>query len=105
MNLFELTCELVDIQSTTNRERNVGDYLFAHLSTLATRYNGHLERIPAEPNRDNIFACWGEPTVTLSTHMDTVPPFFSSHSVDEYCCVLVSSAINGFIAHIYTTAQ
>src|SRR5260370_330407 len=66
MNLFELTRALVDIESTTNHEKNVGDYLFAHLSALTARHNGHLERIPAEPNRDNIFASWGEPVVTLS---------------------------------------
>ena len=78
MNLFELTRALVDIESTTNHEKNVGDYLFAHLSALAARHDGRIERIPAEPNRDNLFASWGEPVVTLSTHMDTVPPFFGS---------------------------
>ena len=35
MNLFELTRALVDIESTTGHEKNVGDYLFAHLSALA----------------------------------------------------------------------
>ncbi len=105
MNLFELTCELVDIESTTNRERNVGDYLFAHLSTLVTRYNGHLERIPAEPNRDNVFACWGEPTVTLSTHMDTVPPFFASRADDEYIWGRGSCDAKGIIAAMIVAAE
>src|SRR5436853_7684508 len=83
MSLFELTRALVDIESTTNHEKNVGDYLFAHLSGLAGRHNGHIERIPAELNRDNIFASWGEPVVTLSTHMDTVPPFFGSREAGD----------------------
>jgi acetylornithine deacetylase len=78
MNLFELTRALVDIESTTNREQAVADFLFAQLSFLAARSSGRLERIAVEPNRDNIFACWGQPIVTLSTHMDTVPPFFPS---------------------------
>jgi acetylornithine deacetylase len=78
MNLFELTRALVDIESTTNREQNVADFLFAQLSFLAARSSGRLERMTVEPNRDNIFACWGEPLVTFSTHMDTVPPFFPS---------------------------
>lgn len=78
MNLFELTRALVDIESTTNHEKNVGDFLFAQLSFLAARHSGRLERMAVAPNRDNIFASWGEPVVTLSTHMDTVPPFFPS---------------------------
>ncbi|MGB8475071.1 MAG: M20/M25/M40 family metallo-hydrolase [Candidatus Acidiferrum sp.] len=78
MNLFELTRALVDIESITNHEKNVGDFLFAQLSILAARTSGRLERMAVEPSRDNIFACWGEPIVTLSTHMDTVPPFFPS---------------------------
>jgi len=78
MDLFELTRALVDIESTTNHEKNVGDFLFAQLSILAARTSGRLERMAVEPNRDNIFAAWGEPIVVLSTHMDTVPPFFPS---------------------------
>src|SRR5260370_21556260 len=84
MELFELTRALVDIESTTNHEKNVGDYLFAHLSALTAQHNGHVERILAEPDRDNILACWGEPVVTLSTHMDTVPPFFGSHEDGDF---------------------
>ncbi|MGB9460986.1 MAG: M20/M25/M40 family metallo-hydrolase, partial [Candidatus Acidiferrum sp.] len=78
MHLFELTRALVDIESTTNHEKNVADFLFAQLSILAARTSGRLERMAVEPNRDNIFASWGEPIVVLSTHMDTVPPFFPS---------------------------
>src|SRR4029079_7154243 len=33
---------------------------------------------PVEGERFNLFASWGEPAVVLSTHMDTVPPFFPS---------------------------
>src|SRR2546426_944235 len=84
MNLFELTRALVDIESTTNHEKHVGDYVFAHLSAIAARHNGQIERIPVELNRDNVFACWGGPIVTFSTHMDTVPPFFASHEDNEF---------------------
>ena len=56
MNLFELTRALVDIESVTNGEKKVGDYLFAQLSALASDRNGRIERIPAAPDRDNIFA-------------------------------------------------
>ncbi len=105
MNLFELTRALVDIESTTNHEKNVGDYLFAHLSALAARHNGRIERIPAEPHRDNIFAFWGEPVVTLSTHMDTVPPFFASHENNEFIWGRGSCDAKGIIAAMIAAAE
>src|SRR5438132_2772387 len=105
MDLFELTDELVDIESPTNHEKNVADYLFAHLSDLGARYNGRIERIPAEPNRDNIFASWGEPVVTLSTHMDTVPPFFASREDGEFIWGRGSCDAKGIIAAMIAAAE
>jgi len=84
MHLFELTRTLVDIDSTTGRERQVGDFLFDHLQDLATRTNGTVERIPVVDDRFNVFATWDEPTVVLSSHMDTVPPFFPSSEDDDF---------------------
>jgi len=38
-----------------------------------------------EPRRFNVFAQWGDALdVTLSTHFDTVPPFFASREDGEY---------------------
>src|SRR5437879_8905559 len=105
MNLFEFTRALVDIESTTNHEKNVGDYLFVHLSALATRHNGRIERIPAAANRDNILAAWGEPLVTLSTHMDTVPPFFGSREDDEFIWGRGSCDAKGIIAAMIGAAE
>jgi len=105
VNIFEFTRALVDIESTTNHEKNVGDYLFAHLSTLAARHNGCIERIPAEPNRDNIFAAWGEPLVTLSTHMDTVPPFFGSREDGDFVWGRGSCDAKGIIAAMVAAAE
>src|SRR5882724_202471 len=82
MNVFELTRALVDIESITENEERVGNELFARLSELAVRHNGHVERQEVERNRFNVLAWWGEPVVTLSTHMDTVPPFFPSREDD-----------------------
>jgi acetylornithine deacetylase len=84
MNVFELTRALVDIESITENEEQMGNALFAHLSELAAQYGGHAELIPVEPRRNNILAWWGDPAVTLSTHMDTVPPFFPSREDDEH---------------------
>src|SRR2546427_593703 len=105
MNLFELTRALVDIESTTNGEKHVGDYLFAHLSAIATRHNGQIEGIPVEPNRDNVFACWGGPIVTFSTHMDTVPPFFASHEDNEFIWGRGSCDAKGIMASMIAAAE
>src|SRR5881396_3200712 len=105
MDLFALTRALVDIESTTNHEKNVGDYLFAHLSVLASRHNGRIERIPAEPNRYNIFVFWGELAVTLSTHMDTVPPFFPSREDDEFIWGRGACDAKGIIAAMVGAAE
>jgi acetylornithine deacetylase len=79
MDVFELTRALVDIESITLNEEAAGNFLYAFLAPLAARFGGTVERMEVEPRRFNIFAQWGEPlTVTLSTHMDTVPPFCGS---------------------------
>src|SRR2546422_8945980 len=105
MDLFELTRALVDIESITNNERQVGDYLFERLSALGTCYKGHLERMEAARGRDNIFACWEEPVVTLSTHMDTVPPFFPSREDDEFIWGRGACDAKGIIAAMVGAAE
>lgn len=105
MNPFELTRALVDIESTTNHEKNVGDYLFAHLSPLAAQHHGQLERMPVEPNRNNIFVAWGEPVVTLSTHMDTVPPFFASREDNDFLWGRGACDAKGIIAAMVAAAE
>ena len=84
MELFELTRTLVDIESITENERAIGDYLFQHLSSLASTTGGKVEKMAVEADRFNVLAYWDDPTVTLSTHMDTVPPFFGSREDDEF---------------------
>ena len=79
MNVFELTRALVDIESITENEERVGLYLAEVLKPLVERHGGALERLEVEPRRFNVLAWWGAaPSVTLSTHMDTVPPFYPS---------------------------
>jgi len=84
MNAFELTRALVDIESVTPNEEAVGNYLFDYLSGISALSGGHVERMDVEPGRFNVFAHWGDPVVTLSTHIDTVPPFFPSHEDDQF---------------------
>jgi acetylornithine deacetylase len=85
MDIFALTRALIDIDSTTGREREVGEFLFRHLEDLVDRFDGSaVERMPVEGDRFNVLAAWGEPKVVLSTHMDTVPPFFPSSEDEEF---------------------
>jgi acetylornithine deacetylase len=84
MDVFELTRTLVDIDSVTPHEEQVGVYLFECLAQLAEKTRGRVERMEVEPHRFNVLATWDQPVVTLSTHMDTVPPFFASRDDGEW---------------------
>lgn len=84
MDPFALTRSLVDIESVTGREKAVGEFLFAMLSQLTAATGGTVERMSVSPERFNVFATWGTPSVVLSTHMDTVPPFFPSSEDAEF---------------------
>jgi acetylornithine deacetylase len=105
MDLFALTRALVDIDSTTGHEKPVADYLFAYLSPLAAQHNGHLERQSAEPDRDNLLLSFGDPVVTLSTHMDTVPPFFPSREDATFIHGRGSCDAKGIIAAMIAAAE
>jgi acetylornithine deacetylase len=105
LNLFELTRALVDIESITNNEEAVGSFLIGLLSDLATRTGGAVERCPVEAHRFNVFAHWGVPLVTLSTHMDTVPPFFASREDAEFIWGRGSADAKGIIASMIAAAE
>src|SRR5262245_31734459 len=83
MHAFELTRRLIDIESITPNEREIGNFLYGYLAEMARRYKGEIERMEVEPGRDNVFVCFGAPTVTLSTHIDTVPPYIPSGETDD----------------------
>ncbi len=106
MNVFELTRALVDIESITNNEERVGNYLYDYLAPLAVLYDGHIERIEVEPRRFNVFAQWGEPlAVTLSTHIDTVPPFFTSREDADFIWGRGACDTKGIIASMIKAVE
>jgi acetylornithine deacetylase len=84
MNAFELTRALIDINSVTPNEEEIGDYLYDYLRPLAEQYRGSIEQQEVEPGRNNVWVRWGEPEIVFSTHMDTVPPFIPSKEDDEH---------------------
>ncbi|MBS1799162.1 MAG: M20/M25/M40 family metallo-hydrolase [Acidobacteria bacterium] len=91
---IQLTRQLVDIESTTYHEGRAGAFLHEYL--LSQRYS--VERMPvAQPElaltpgagdgeRFNVYAAMAGtmPDVVLSTHFDTVPPFFGCTEDDEF---------------------
>jgi acetylornithine deacetylase len=106
MNVFELTRALVDIESITNNEERLGNFLHEYLASLAARYDGAAERMPVEPRRFNVFAQFGDPlTVTLSTHIDTVPPYFASREDDEFVWGRGACDTKGIIAAMIMAAE
>ncbi len=91
---IQLTKQLVDIDSTTYCEGLAGEFLFEYLT--AQRYAVERTSVP-QPDRAstpgagngerfNVYAALPgvTPDVVLSTHMDTVPPFFGSKEDDEF---------------------
>jgi acetylornithine deacetylase len=105
MDLFSLTRALVDIESTTKSERQVGDFLAAHMAALAARFSGRFERIPSAPGRDNLFLAFDAPVVTLSTHIDTVPPFFASREDPDVIWGRGSCDAKGIAAAMIAAAE
>lgn len=106
MNVFELTRALVDIESITGNEERVGNYLYDYLSALGAQFGGKVERMDVEPHRFNVLAWWGErPAVTLSTHIDTVPPFLPSREDEEYIWGRAACDTKGIIAAMIKAAE
>lgn len=90
---IQLTKNLVDIDSTTYYEGPAGIYLYEFLSaqryavekTLVNQPERELPRSNGG-ERFNIYAALPgvTPDIVLSTHMDTVPPYFGCREDDEF---------------------
>lgn len=105
IDILQLTRQLVDIDSVTNYEAAVGTFLLETLAPLVSRFSGKVERCPVKADRFNVFAQWGEPLVTLSTHMDTVPPFFPSRENADFIWGRGSADAKGIIASMIGAAE
>lgn len=105
MDVFALTKTLIDIESITGNEKAVGDWVYEYLRPLAEEYGGTVEKIEVEPNRNNVLAMWGEPVVTMSTHLDTVPPFFPSREDEEFIWGRGACDVKGIIACMIHAAK
>jgi acetylornithine deacetylase len=103
-----LTKRLVDIESTTYCEGPVGAFLHEYLTDQCYAVERmpvaqpDLARTPGASNceRFNVYAALPgvAPEVVLSTHMDTVPPFFAAREDDEFLYGRGSCDAKGIIA-------
>ena len=80
MELFELTKTLVNTESVTGDEKACGELIADYLAQRKFQ----VELQPVTPGRPNVFATHGAPEVVLSTHFDTVPPFFPAREDADY---------------------
>ncbi len=110
-----LTRQLVDIESTTYHEGRCGTYLNEYLQRLG--YNverqkveqPELARTPGGGTGDrfNLYATMPgtAPKITLSTHFDTVPPWFGSSEDDTWVYGRGSCDAKGILASQVCAAE
>jgi acetylornithine deacetylase len=72
-DVVSLAAELLAIPSSTGEERAVVDFVSRWLVTRG--WNVHVQEV--SKGRGNVWASRAGGGVTLSTHLDTVPPYFS----------------------------
>ncbi len=105
MNVFELARTLIDIESISENEAAVGAWLHNYLEKLARASGGRVEKMDVAAGRFNVLAKWGDPIVTLSTHMDTVPPFVPSREDSEFIWGRGACDAKGIIAAMICAAE
>jgi len=100
MDLFELTKTLVNINSVTGQEGACAEFMRDYLGTAGFA----VATQPVSPGRYNVFAVKGKPRVVLSTHMDTVPPFFPSREDADFIYGRGACDAKGILATQVTAA-
>lgn len=102
-----LTRQLVDIESIAENEAAVGHFLSDYLAKLGFQ----VEKMPVPRanggERFNVYAgnSEGNPDIVLSTHMDTVPPFFTSREDDTHIYGRGSCDAKGIVAAQIVAAE
>ena len=69
--------ELLEIDSTTGKEREVADWLLRRLDAP------HKEAMEVGDGTLNLFLSWGKPKLVFCSHMDTVPPYIAPQFPEE----------------------
>jgi acetylornithine deacetylase len=110
-----LTRRLVDIESTTYHEGRCGEFLDEYLRELG--YDVEKQKVEQPElaktpgggtgNRFNLYAKMPgtKPAITLSTHFDTVPPYFGSSEDDTWVYGRGSCDAKGILASQVCAAE
>jgi acetylornithine deacetylase len=102
IDVFKLTRELIDIPSVTGEEFHVG----TSLAELLNRRGYRVDLQEIENDRANVIATTSDqPKVMLSTHMDTVPPYFAASEDDEFIYGRGACDAKGIIAAQIAAAE
>jgi acetylornithine deacetylase len=101
LNVVSLARTLVDIDSTSGGEAEIGQWLAAHLRALGYRVTEQT----VAGDRINVIAVDEPPVVVLSTHMDCVPPFFASRVADGVLYGRGACDAKGILAAQVTAAE
>lgn len=91
----------MDIPSVTGDEYRVGEYLYE----LLKQEGWECYRQEVTSNRFNIVATVGEVSVLLTTHLDTVPPFFPSKEDEFFVHGRGACDAKGIVAAMICAAQ
>lgn len=100
-DVVTLATELLSVESTTGRERDAVDLAARWL--VAHGWNVSLQEV--EPGRSNVWATRRGGGVTLSTHLDTVPPFVPPRLEGNRLYGRGSSDAKGIAAAMMIAAQ
>lgn len=100
-DVVTLATELLSVESTTGRERDAVDFVARWL--IERGWNVSLQEV--EPGRSNIWATRRGGGVTLSTHLDTVPPYIPPRLEGNRLYGRGSSDAKGIAAAMMIAAQ
>jgi acetylornithine deacetylase len=101
MDLFEFTKSLVNMASVTGHEKACAEFVKGYLVQMGFQ----AELMPVSRDRSNVFATWGKPDIVLSTHIDTVPPFFPAHEDADHIYGRGSCDAKGILAAQVSAAE
>lgn len=100
-DVVSLATELLSIDSSTGRERDAVDLVGRWL--VARGWNVTLQEV--EPGRSNVWATRAGGGVTLSTHLDTVPPYVAPRIADQRLYGRGACDAKGIAAAMLVAAQ
>lgn len=100
-DVVTLALELLSVESTTGREGDAVDLVACWL--VARGWNVSLQEV--EPGRSNVWATRRGGGVTLSTHLDTVPPYVPPRLEGDRLYGRGSSDAKGIAAAMMIAAQ